>query len=389
MMLNMGLWGTFLTTFAATLNNHLHAALLFAWSLAILWEIIQKAQAGQSQSWWTWIGCGMLTGLTVACELPALSWATVAGAILLLIDWKKFLIGYGFGTASIAVAFLGTNYWAHQDWRPPYSHRGVGQPIASIARAGDETQPAIASVIEQANQKGYSMSEASQIIPARLTDVFQCIDQDNGQRVAIQLGSDSKIWTIYRWDDWYDFPKSYWLPGNKKGVDLGEEDRVAYLVHFLIGHHGIYSLTPFWLLSLFGAILCFKQKQGDSQFTGFRQFALSDHGMTTAFLLMTLSCFVFYVSRSVEDRNYGGVCSGFRWSFWLIPAWLWLCVPAVQLAARSVRARWIVGGLLVVSVFSSTIPWPNPWTHPWPYRVGLWMDPVIEPANANSVPATK
>jgi hypothetical protein len=111
--------------------------------------------------------------------------------------------------------------------------------------------------------------------------------------------------------------------------------------------------------------------------------------MTTAFLLMTLSCFVFYVSRSVEDRNYGGVSSGFRWSFWLIPAWLWLCVPAVQLAARSVRARWIVGGLLVVSVFSSTIPWPNPWTHPWPYRVGLWMDPVIEPANANSVPATK
>jgi len=389
MMLNMGLWGTFLTTFAATLNNHLHAALLFAWSLAILWGIIHRAQAGQSQSWWTWIGCGMLTGLTVACELPALSWAAVAGAILLMIDWKKFLIGYGFGTASIAVAFLGTNYWAHQDWRPPYSHRGVGQPIASITRAGDETQPAIASVIEQANQNGYSMSEGSQIIPARLTDVLQCIDQDNGQRVAIQLGSDSKTWTIYRWDDWYDFPKSYWLPGNKKGVDLGENDRVAYLVHFLIGHHGIYSLTPFWLLSIFGAVICFKQKQGDSPFTGIRKFVLSNHGMTTAFLLMTLSCFVFYVSRSVEDRNYGGVSSGFRWSFWLIPAWLWLCVPAVQLAARSVRARWIVGGLLVVSVFSSTIPWPNPWTHPWPYRVGLWMDPVIEPANANIVPATK
>lgn len=374
MMLNMGLWGTFLTTFSATLNNHLHAALLFAWSLSILWGIVRKAQSGQSQSWLTWIGCGLCVGLTVACELPALSWAAVAGTILLLIDWKKFLVGYGLGTASIAFAFLATNYWAHQDWRPPYSHRGVGQQIATIPKVEDETQPAIASVIAQANQNGYSMSENSQMIPARLVDVLQCIDQENGQRVAVKLGSDSKSWIIYRWDDWYDFPKSYWLPGNKKGVDLGESNRIAYLIHFLIGHHGIYSLTPFWLLTLVGAWICLKRDDGGSTFTGIRKFALSDRGMATAFLLMTLSCFVFYVSRSVEDRNYGGVSSGFRWSFWLIPAWLWLCAPAVQAASKSVRMRWVVGALLVVSVFSCTIPWPNPWSHPWPYRIGLWLD---------------
>jgi len=82
---------------------------------------------------------------------------------------------------------------------------------------------------------------------------------------------------------------------------------------------------------------------------------------------------VFYGSRDVEDRNYGGVCSGFRWVFWLTPAWLWLSVPAIEVASRSKGMRRVVGALLLASVFSAVIPWPNPWTHPWPYRVAIWL----------------
>jgi hypothetical protein len=376
-LLNAALWGTFLTTFTVTLNNHLHGALFFVASLIPLSSIVAAARKGESSPWWLWLTCGLAAGLTVACELPALSWAAVAGAILILVDWKKCLSGYGLGTVIIGAAFLATTIWAHGDWRPPYSHRGLGPQIATFPRAGDLDPKAIA---ELANQHGYSMTEKTVITGARLTDVQQVIDESVGQRVALKAIDDS-TWGIYHWDDWYDYPKSYWLPGNKKGVDLGEENRLLYVIHFLVGHHGIYSITPIWLLTFYGAWRWITRPQpAQVPADPLRAFALSNSGMAVAILMMTLACYVFYASRVVEDRNYGGVSSGFRWIFWLIPAWLWLCVPAIETASQSKTSRRFVAFLLILSVFGATVPWPNPWTHPWPYRVTTWLYP--EPTDA-------
>lgn len=373
-LLNAALWGTFLTTFVATLSNHLHAALFFTMSLAILWQIKRNSEQDRSQPWTLWIACGVCSGLTVACELPALAWAAAVGVILLLVDWKKLLFGYGLGAAVVAAAFLAATISAHNDWRPPYAHRGLGANIASIPKAADSAAPAIEEVIEQANKRGYSLTDQTKVIPARLTGVLQVIDESVGQRVAVNAKDDS--WFIYDWDDWYDFPKSYWLPGNKKGVDLGEKDPWMYLVHFLVGHHGIFSVTPIWLLSMVGAWL-WVTKRSSTRFTwaGIRQFAISDAGVASALVAVSIACFVFYATRVVEDRNYGGVSSGFRWVFWLIPGWLWLCVPAVESASRSKALRVLVSLLLLLSIFSATIPWPNPWTHPWPYRIVIWLYP--------------
>ncbi len=375
-LLNLALWGTFLSTFAATLNNHLHGALFFALSLGLVWQIIHAFQRAQNKSWWTWIACGLCAGLAVACELPALAWAAAAGVILLAVDWRKFFFGYGLGTATIAVAFLATNYWAHQDLRPPYSHRGLGKQIASVPNQGNAEVPTIESVIAQANQHGYAFTDKATFIPARLTGVLQCIDDTAGQRVAVQSTKDG--WAIHDWDDWYDFPKSYWLPGNKKGVDRGEENRGLYLLHFTIGHHGIFSLTPFWFLAIVGA--AFWARKNRDSLRGWRGLLVSDAGVALALTAVSLTCFVFYATRVVEDRNYGGVCSGFRWVFWLAPAWIWLCVPAVELAGRSSAMRKLTYLLLLISIFSATIPWPNPWTHPWPYRAAMWLYP--EPPEA-------
>ncbi|MEQ1830392.1 MAG: hypothetical protein ABL921_30825 [Pirellula sp.] len=375
MLLNFALWGTFLTTFTVTLNNHIHGALFFVVSLALLWQIGRAAQQDRDASWWVWIACGLSAGLTVACELPALAWAVAAGAILLVANWKKFLFGYGVGTAIIAVAFLATTIWAHGDWRPPYSHRGVGSAIGTIPNSADAKEPALATVIDLANKNGYKLTDQTKITPARLTDVLQVIDESIGQRVAAKRNANGD-WGICHWDDWYDYPKSYWLPGNKKGVDLGEANPWMYVVHFLVGHHGIYSVTPIWLLTFVGAWAWIQRQRSSSHhLVGLRQFVLSDRGMAIAFLSISAACIVFYSTRVVEDRNYGGVSSGFRWMFWLIPAWLWLCVPAVEMASQSKNTRWIVSLLLILSIFGATIPWTNPWTHPWPYRVSTWLFP--------------
>ena len=371
-LLNMALWGTFLTTFAATLNNHLHGALFFAMSLGLVWQIINATKLGQSKSWWTWIACGLCAGLAVACELPALAWAAAAGVILLVIDWRKFLSGYLLANAIVAIAFLATNYWAHQDLRPPYAHRVVGKLIATIPQEpGNAEATAIESVIAQANQHGYAFTDKATIIPARLTNVQQFIDDSVGQRVAIESKDGS--WLISHWDDWYDFPKSYWLPGNKKGVDRGEANPYLYTLHFTVGHHGIFSLTPFWLLGIVGAALWIRSKSDSSH--GWKGLLASETGVALALIAVSMACFVFYATRVVEDRNYGGVSSGFRWAFWLAPGWLWLCVPAVEIASRFSTLRKLIGLLLMISVFSAAIPWPNPWTHPWPYRAALWLYP--------------
>jgi hypothetical protein len=377
MLLNMALWGTFLSTFAATLNNHLHGALFFTLSLILFWQIAQAAKKKQSVSWTVWLSCGLFAGLTVACELPALAWAAALGAMLFTIDVRKMLFGYGVGTLVVAIAFLGTNYWAHLDWRTPYSHRGVGAKIASIPKADGAKDPDIASVIEQVNRsgKGYQLTDQAKLTKARLPNVQQLIDESVGQRVAIQ--ESDKNWDVYQWDDWYDFPKSYWLPGNRKGVDMGEPSPAWYIFHFTIGHHGIFSLTPFWILSgIGGALWIVRRSKGEGTLVArLRAFTISDAGLACALLAVTAACFVFYSTRPLEDRNYAGVCSGFRWVFWLVPAWLWLSVPAVELASRKTWSRRIVSLALLVSVFSATIPWPNPWSHPWPYRVAIWLVP--------------
>ncbi len=371
-LLNMALWGSFLTTFAATLNNHLHGALFFSLSIGLVLQIIQAYKLGQKKSWSIWVLCGVTSALVVACELPALAWAVAASVVLLAVDWRKLLLGYGMGAALVAVAFLATNYWAHQNLRPPYSHRGVGTLIATIPRDTENAHaPNISSVIAQANQHGYAFTDKSKIMPARLTDVLQFIDEAVGQRVAIKSSNDT--WAIYHWDDWYDFPKSYWLPGNKKGVDRGEENRTLYALHFTIGHHGIFSLTPFWLMGIIGAVMWIRNPR--RSVTDWKDFLVSEAGLALVFSAVSLACFVFYVTRVVEDRNYGGVCSGFRWVFWLVPAWIWLCIPAIERASHSAALRKLTGLLLLISIFSATIPWPNPWTHPWPYRAVMWLYP--------------
>jgi len=414
-VLSLAIWGTFLTTFAVTLNNHLHGAMFFSITLALGWQILRASQAHTTAPWNTWLSLGIAAALCVACELPALAWAAAIGAIAFWADPKRMLVGFGLGSAAIAAAFLLTNHWAHNDWRPPYSHRGLGAKIgqvdldltslqSAIDRKEDlakiqqlpEQQEWIEQVRQQIADSGSSITPQARVIQARLGGVFQVIDESTSHRVALAQtkpptpnSSPKGTWNIYEWDDWYDYPKSYWLPGVKKGVDLGEADRWNYIVQFTIGHHGVLSLTPIWIWSILGGVIWLSrgsksletvapyrsESVANAELPGLRGWVLSERGIAAALISVTLACLVFYASRDIEDRNYGGVSSGFRWLFWIIPGWIWLAIPALDRSASKPFLRGLVYLALCLGILAAVIPWSNPWSQPWPYRTLIWLFP--------------
>ena len=81
----------------------------------------------------------------------------------------------------------------------------------------------------------------------------------DANRLAI-VKRDSGLVEVRQWDNWYEYPESRWLLNKKAGVDKGEESPADYALHCLVGHHGIFSLTPFWILSLLGFLFLFQGK---------------------------------------------------------------------------------------------------------------------------------
>jgi len=161
-------------------------------------------------------------------------------------------------------------------------------------------------------------------------------------------------------DNWYDYEyvqdgkkvESYWR--DPPGIDRGEPCRGLYALHVLVGHHGIFSLTPVWLLALAGTIVW----MGPSRDPRLRW-------MAAAVAAMSVACLVFYLGQPQMNRNYGGMTSGLRWMFWLAPLWLLTMTPAADALARRRWTRGLSLALLALSVLSVSYPTWNPWTHPW------------------------
>ena len=97
----------------------------------------------------------------------------------------------------------------------------------------------------------------------------------------------------------------------------------VYAFNFLVGHHGLFSLTPVWLLALFGMVL---------RVTG-PPAALRLHRLTPLVLAVVVA---FYIWRT---NNYGGWSSGPRWLFWLTPLLLFALVPAADRLSGSRLGR--------------------------------------------------
>ena len=178
---------------------------------------------------------------------------------------------------------------------------------------------------------------------------------------------------------WYEFEGSFWAiaPGETKhGIDWAyqTENSLTYAFHVLAGHHGIFSLSPIYLLTVAGAVgsLYLGRRRTADQAEAPRGGAIKPRSGVRGIALLTLilSAVVigFYIFGVNErNRNYGGWTNGLRWLMWLIPLWLLSMLPAADWLSARRWGRGLACILLAVSVFSANYVSQNPWRHPWLY----------------------
>ncbi len=149
---------------------------------------------------------------------------------------------------------------------------------------------------------------------------------------------------------------SYW--SDPKGIDKPRDSTLTYLFHCTLGHHGIFSLSPIFLLTLWGWSL--PKTYRDERLKWFQILGA----------VLTLVTLIFFLSRTA-NYNYSGHTVALRWVLWLIPFWLLAIIPVVEQWGNVVWFRRGAAVLLAVSVFSAWTPSSGPWTQNWIYR---WME---------------
>jgi hypothetical protein len=162
-------------------------------------------------------------------------------------------------------------------------------------------------------------------------------------------------WPVYAkfGGPWYEYAGSHWSRPRAGSIDFIHEPKHVYAFHLLFGHHGLFSLSPIWLLSLAG-------------------FIIRPGGRPMGWLLIrfvpsvVLVVIFFYIWRT---NNYGGWTGGPRWLFWLSPLLLMCLIPTADRLSTSRLGRGFAYLCLAVSVFSAVWPWANVWRHPW---IHMW-----------------
>jgi hypothetical protein len=187
---------------------------------------------------------------------------------------------------------------------------------------------------------------------------------------------------------WYEYEGSHWVPPGvyKRGIDFARrngETRATYAFHLLIGHHGIFSLTPVMLLAVAGmamgmgrwlkAIIRDRNKLLARVLLGEDE----PEEWNPSRLMNSLLAFTLFISLVVigfylfKSDNYGGWSNGPRWLMWLSPLWLVAMLPVLDVLAKWRWGRLFALVLLALSILSMSYQNWNPWRHPWLYN---WME---------------
>jgi hypothetical protein len=341
-------WGTFLLTFSNTFNNHLVAAA----SVCLAMESYLRIVSSPSRSLGWACAAGSAAAFAAANELPALSFLFGLGILVGMRSWRLVLLGYIPAACLVGGGFFGTNWIAHGTIVPAYAHRSDGPEIA-VVDATDEILSGGKVPNNWRAQIPVDLSDATLLLPHEDPGRWMIWDRSGQDRLALVRNGDKL--SVREWANWYDYPGSYWIGDRRGGFDVGESSRFRYAFHMLIGHHGIFSLTPVWVISLWGGFTWYRSGR-------FRWEVCS-------ILAITALVFAFYLLRPLQDRNYGGNCSGLRWMFWLIPLWFFSLLPALDRLAGLRGYRQIANIALLLSIVSAVYAYANPWQAPWLYQL--------------------
>jgi hypothetical protein len=292
-------FGTYLTTFAAVLNNHTVAAcfVLFALYQAFL------PSKTPARSRVRLAAAGFFAASAAAADLPAAAFLAWLGFILFRRSPRLALFSFAPAAALPVAAFMLTNYLA------------IGQLLPAYGEFGGP---------------------------------------------------------------WYTYDGSYWQGGPMPGLDAAgdKETKIEYALHLLFGHHGLFSLTPIFLLALLGEV-------PDSPHTCKRPAPASEMAPPDDALaqknalgpilygtwLLAAVVLGFYVFKT---SNYGGNTAGPRWLFWLTPLLLLSALPAADAWSRRPATRLLGYAFLAASIFSAHFSTGKPWYHPWLYQFMDW-----------------
>ena len=139
---------------------------------------------------------------------------------------------------------------------------------------------------------------------------------------------------FYLQSDLYKYEGSAWIEGNNK-----TSSRWVYLFHLLLGHHGLFSLSPVLVIGLLGMINVIRRNREDM--------GMEMLGLAVAMLIVILFPLTI-------QRNYGGYCVGMRWFIHFTPI---LMFPGIFVLEKLSKKQWGVVLVVVLAIFSLSINW--------------------------------
>jgi hypothetical protein len=169
---------------------------------------------------------------------------------------------------------------------------------------------------------------------------------------------------------WYQYEGSPWKWDESKlnsNIDSLREPKPLYAFHLLLGHHGLFSLSPIWFLAVIGMFFGLWRllRRGPVQVVLHNDRSDDLAAVSTLALSVMAVVVGFYI---FETNNYGGWSNGPRWLMWLTPLLLLASLPVLDRLAVHRWTRVIGYAFLAVSIMSVNYRNWNPWRHPWVYN---------------------
>jgi hypothetical protein len=149
---------------------------------------------------------------------------------------------------------------------------------------------------------------------------------------ALTYASTGSLVPAYMRKELYAYPGSYWL--RPAGIDALQEPKWLYAFNTLLGHHGLFSMTPLFVFAGIALVRALR-KRSPAHATARRREAWVVAGASG----VLIAFYILYTS------NYGGWCVGFRYWVVLMPL-LFLFFAAwvddfVHAAKSRTAARWV------------------------------------------------